>query len=183
MFDSEKIELLRVDIRRRARKLGLQGGAALRFFLREPQYRTLFWHRLAEAANNGFLRSCFHLIYLRSSRRSGLEILVPELGGGVIMPHWGRIILNAESIGNELYVFHNVTIGNDYRTGRPSIGSNVFIGAGSIVIGKIHIGDHVVVAAGSIVVRDVPPKTLVAGNPARVIKSLEPEETQSLIGY
>ena len=183
MFDNRKIKFLREDVRRRASKLGLEGTAALRFFLREPQYRTLFWHRLAEAATNGILRGGLHRLYLRSSRRSGLEILVSQLGGGVIMPHWGRIILNAESIGSGLYVFHNVTIGNDYRTGRPSIGSNVFLGAGSIVIGKIHIGDHAVVAAGSVVVRDVPSKSLVAGNPARVIKSLEPDETRSLIGY
>jgi serine O-acetyltransferase len=183
MFDNRKIELLWSDIRQRAIKSGLRGIAAFHFFLREPQYRTLFWHRLAEAANNRFVRDGLRRLYLRSSRRSGLEILVPELGGGVIMPHWGRIILNAESIGNGLYVFHNVTVGNDYRTGRPVIGSNVFLGAGSILIGKIHIGDHVVVAAGSVVVQDVPSKSIVAGNPARVIKSLEPEETRSLIGY
>lgn len=183
MFDGAKIELLRADIRRRGAKPGLEGAAALRFFLREPQYRTLFWHRLSEASTNGFLRACLHRVYLRSSRRSGLEILVPELGGGVVMPHWGRIILNAESIGTNLYVFHDVTVGNDYRTGRPVIGSNVFLGAGAILIGKIHVGDHAVVAAGSVVVQDVPSRSLVAGNPARVIKTLEPEESWGLIGY
>lgn len=128
-------------------------------------------------------RSGFRRLYLRSARRTGLEILTPSLGGGVIMPHWGRIILNAESIGDDLYVFHNVTIGNDYRTGRPVIGSDVFIGTGATLVGGITVGDHVVVAAGSVVVKDVPSCSLVAGNPARVARSIPPDEIRQLIGY
>ena len=89
------------------------------------------------------------------------------------MPHWGRIILNAESIGNDLYVFHNVTVGNDYKSGKPQIGNNVFIGTATTIIGDVIIGDNVVIGAGSCVLSDIPDNSLAAGNPAKVIKKIE----------
>jgi acetyltransferase-like isoleucine patch superfamily enzyme len=49
---------------------------------------------------------------------------------------------------------------------------NVWIGAGATVIGGVTVGENSVVAAGSVVTRDVPPNTLVGGNPARVIRSI-----------
>ncbi len=52
------------------------------------------------------------------------------------------------------------------------IGDNVWIGKGSIILKGVTIGEGAVVAAGSVVTKDVPAYTLVAGNPARVIKSL-----------
>ena len=60
--------------------------------------------------------------------------------------------------------------------GRPiTIGQGVWIAAGATVIGGVTIGENSVVASGSVVTRDVPPNTLVAGNPARLIRSLEGE--------
>jgi acetyltransferase-like isoleucine patch superfamily enzyme len=57
--------------------------------------------------------------------------------------------------------------------GRPiAIGRNVWIAAGATVIGGVTVGENSVVAAGSVVTRDVPPNTLVGGNPARVIRSI-----------
>lgn len=50
------------------------------------------------------------------------------------------------------------------------IGINVWIGSRALILKGITIGDGAVVAAGSVVTRDVPAKTIVAGNPARVIK-------------
>lgn len=50
------------------------------------------------------------------------------------------------------------------------IKDNVWIGCRSIVLKGVTIGEGAVVAAGSVVTRDVPPKCLVAGNPAKVIK-------------
>jgi acetyltransferase-like isoleucine patch superfamily enzyme len=49
---------------------------------------------------------------------------------------------------------------------------NVWIAAGATIIGGVTIGENAVVAAGSVVTRDVPPNTLVGGNPARVIRSI-----------
>src|ERR1700744_157821 len=53
-----------------------------------------------------------------------------------------------------------------------AIERNVWIGAGATIIGGVTVGENSVVAAGSVVTRDVPPNTLVGGNPARVIRSL-----------
>jgi acetyltransferase-like isoleucine patch superfamily enzyme len=55
------------------------------------------------------------------------------------------------------------------------IGDNVWIGKGSIILKGVHIGDGAIVAAGSVVTKDVPSYTVVAGNPARVVKHLMPE--------
>jgi len=49
---------------------------------------------------------------------------------------------------------------------------NVWIAAGATIIGGVTVGENSVVAAGSVVTKDVPPNTLVAGNPARVIRSI-----------
>ena len=51
------------------------------------------------------------------------------------------------------------------------IGSYCFIGAGSIILPGVNIGDHCIVAAGAVVTSDVPDRSIVAGNPGRVIKS------------
>jgi len=51
------------------------------------------------------------------------------------------------------------------------IGKNCFIGANSMILPGVTIGDEVVVAAGAIVTKDVPGNTIVAGNPAKPIKS------------
>jgi len=183
IFDPAKLDLLRADVDRRARRRGLTGAAAWKLFWAEPQNRTLAWHRWSEAAHSPLLRALCHRFYLRSSRRSGLEILTPDLGGGVILLHWGRIILNATAIGGNSCVCHGVTIGNDFVTGRPRIGSEVFLGAGSIVIGNISVGDNVIVAAGSVVVGDIPSSSLVAGNPARIIRTVGPGEARRRVGY
>ncbi len=51
------------------------------------------------------------------------------------------------------------------------IGNNVWIGKNSIILKGVKIGDGAIIAAGSVVVDDVPTKTLVAGNPARIKKN------------
>ncbi len=156
--------------------------ARLLAYWRAPQYRTLLFYRLWRIVNIPILRAFLYTLYRGGSRRTGLE-LNPPLGGGLIMPHWGRIILDAESIGNDLYVLHNVTVGSDYATGKPTIGDDVFIGTGAVVIGKIRVGDHVVIAAASLVRSDVPPCSLVAGNPARVIRAITPGAIRDMTHY
>ena len=56
------------------------------------------------------------------------------------------------------------------------IGNNVWIGARSTILKGVTIGDNAVVGTGSVVTRDVEPGTVVAGNPARVIRSVEGEQ-------
>lgn len=53
------------------------------------------------------------------------------------------------------------------------IGHHVWVGFNSLILKGVHLGDGCIVAAGSVVTQDVPPYTLVAGAPARVIKALD----------
>ena len=52
------------------------------------------------------------------------------------------------------------------------VGRNVWIGAGATILQGVTIGDDAVVAAGAVVTGDVPPAVLVAGVPARIVKSV-----------
>ncbi|MGP8436233.1 sugar O-acetyltransferase [Paraburkholderia fungorum] len=52
------------------------------------------------------------------------------------------------------------------------IGKGVWVAAGATIIGGVTVGENSVVAAGSVVTKDVPPNTLVGGNPARIIRSI-----------
>ncbi|MGT0192963.1 sugar O-acetyltransferase [Burkholderia pyrrocinia] len=61
----------------------------------------------------------------------------------------------------------------DFVVAKPiAIERNVWIGAGATIIGGVTVGEHSVVAAGAVVTRDIPPNTLVGGNPATVIRSI-----------
>jgi acetyltransferase-like isoleucine patch superfamily enzyme len=68
--------------------------------------------------------------------------------------------------------FHQVEEGAEVAVAPVAIGSNVWIGRLAVVLPGVTIGDHAVVAAGAIVTGDVPARTLVAGNPARVVREV-----------
>lgn len=60
-----------------------------------------------------------------------------------------------------------------YEFGAPvTIGSNVWIGGGAILLAKVTIGDRAVIGAGSVVNRDIPANSVAVGNPCRVIRRL-----------
>ncbi len=80
------------------------------------------------------------------------------------------------TIGEKTMVtFDAIILSHDYASRRHAaktvIGSRCFIGCGSIIMPNVTIGDHTIVAAGSVVTKDVPSHCIVAGNPARVIKT------------
>lgn len=59
------------------------------------------------------------------------------------------------------------------KIGRVTIGDNVFIGAGTIVLPGVSIGDNVVIGANSTVTHDVPDNSLAIGSPARIVSTLD----------
>ena len=84
----------------------------------------------------------------------------------------GIVIGERVVIGKNLTIFQNVTIGQ--KNGLyPTIGDNVTIYPGSVVIGNIKIGNNVVIGANSVVTKDIPDNTVVAGAPAKVIKRID----------
>lgn len=80
------------------------------------------------------------------------------------------------TIGEKTMVtFDAIVLSHDFASrkhdSKTVIGSYCFIGCGSIILPNITIGDHVIVAAGSVVTKDVPSNCIVAGNPAKVLKT------------
>ncbi|HAD82238.1 MAG: hypothetical protein A2509_04060 [Candidatus Edwardsbacteria bacterium RIFOXYD12_FULL_50_11] len=64
--------------------------------------------------------------------------------------------------------------------GKIRIGSNVFIGAAAQIMLGVTVGNNVVIGAGSIVTKDIPDNVVAAGIPARVVKTIDEYEKQSL---
>ena len=95
-----------------------------------------------------------------------------EIGGGLYLPSFGSIILGRGSIGANCTIEQNVTLGIAGRgaeRGRPTIGNRVFIGAASMIVGKVTVGDDAYIFPGSVVTRCVPPRAVVMGYPARIV--------------
>lgn len=59
------------------------------------------------------------------------------------------------------------------KAGAVKIGSRVFVGAGTVILPNVTIGDDVIIGAGSVVNHDIPSRSVAAGNPARVICTLD----------
>jgi serine O-acetyltransferase len=93
-----------------------------------------------------------------------------KIGGGVILAHPYGSIINAESVGDNLYVNQLVTIGENNGK-KPVLGNNVKLYTNCSVIGDITIGDNVVVGAGAVVTKSVPDFCTIVGNPARIINT------------
>lgn len=95
------------------------------------------------------------------------------IGEGTVFPHdaLGCVIHPSVVIGKNCKILHNTTFGGrGGHHGVPVVGNNVLIGTGSILAGGIKVGDNAIIGAGSVVIHDVESNTVVAGNPARVIK-------------
>jgi acetyltransferase-like isoleucine patch superfamily enzyme len=60
----------------------------------------------------------------------------------------------------------------DWRVERTIIKRGVSIGSGATILARVTVGENAIVGAGSVVTKDVPPNTIVAGNPARKLRSL-----------
>ena len=95
------------------------------------------------------------------------------IGGGIYIPH-SIAVISPYKAGKNLSVLPGVVIGKNGEGDRsktnPTILDNVTIGANSTVFGPVHIGNNVTIGAGSVVAKDVSSNTIVAGNPAQVIK-------------
>lgn len=92
-----------------------------------------------------------------------------KLGGGVFVQHGYCTDLSAESVGEGLWINQKVTVGWN-KDGCPTIGKNVRIGVGAVIIGKITIGDNVNIGANAIVTHNVPSNCTVCPAESNIIK-------------
>lgn len=107
-----------------------------------------------------------------------LPYCVP-VGRRVKLEHFGGMILSARSIGNDVTIRQNTTMGIASKAdlhAKPTIEDGVDIGCNAVIVGNITIGKGSVIGAGAVVIRDVPPYSVVAGVPAKVIRTIEPSE-------
>ncbi|HMQ91823.1 MAG TPA: serine O-acetyltransferase [Amaricoccus sp.] len=115
-----------------------------------------------------------YFIQMRTSEAFGVDIHPgARIGQGIMIDHAHSIVIGETAVvGDNVSMLHSVTLGGTGKEDgdrHPKIGEGVMIGAGAAVLGNIRIGACSRIAAGSVVLRDVPPKTTVAGVPARVV--------------
>ena len=110
---------------------------------------------------------------------AGAPSALPSSGDNLMyIAATGLVAIGAEClIGTHVSIidnaFHDVVDRQQVPAPKPVvIGDNVWIGNRAIILPGVTIGDGAVVGAGSVVTRDVPDRTGVAGNPARVVREL-----------
>jgi serine O-acetyltransferase len=107
---------------------------------------------------------------------TGIEIHPgAQIGRGFFIDHGNGVVIGETAeIGDNVLLFHQVTLGNSdfYSTGKrhPSIGNDVIIGAGAKILGPITIGSFSQIGAGTIVTKNIPTCSVVVGNPGQIIK-------------
>lgn len=115
-----------------------------------------------------------------------------EIGRGCFLNR-GTMLAALEriEIGDHVMLANNCFVGDaDHRHDDPElpvtwqgfvprgpvqIGANVWLGVNCVVTGGVEIGERAVIGANSVITRDVPPRVVAAGAPARVIREVEPE--------
>jgi acetyltransferase-like isoleucine patch superfamily enzyme len=120
------------------------------------------------------------LFYRLRGTKIGKSVYIDK---GVFIEGWRPYLVTIKDnveIGPKAII---VAIDSSYNTvsqrdipilyGKVTIERNAYIGAGAIILPGVTIGEYSIVAAGAVVARDVPPRTVVAGVPAKVIKTIE----------
>jgi len=139
-----------------------------------PGFHAIQIHRLAHFFCVKGLVLLPRLISQFNRFLTGIEIHPgAEIGEGLFIDHgMGVVIGETAKVGNNVTLYQGVTLGG---TGKekgkrhPTIGHNVVISTGAKVLGAITIGDNVKIGAGSVVLRDVPDNCTVVGVPGRIV--------------
>ncbi len=71
----------------------------------------------------------------------------------------------------------------DWKVEKTVVKNGASIGTGSTILANISIGENAIVGAGSVVTKDVPANAIVAGNPARFLRYIEPSDKESATGH
>jgi len=131
----------------------------------------LFVARLVSRLVNGILYRMTLVYYKSRGLKIGRNV---RLFGRV-----DRVNPHLVSIGDNVVVGlgSRIITHGPIKGGRPvTIGSDVYVGADVIILPGVTIGDGCLIGAGSVVTRDVPPMSIAAGNPARVLRPRDPAE-------
>ncbi len=107
---------------------------------------------------------------------TGIEIEPhAHLGPGLLIPHGGNIVIGPVRLGRHCTISHGVTLGQGLvgnlpaQEDTPVLGDRVWVGPGAVIAGPIKVGSDASVGANSVLLRDVPPRGVVLGVPARLV--------------
>jgi serine O-acetyltransferase len=134
---------------------------------------AIWYHRYAHWLWTHHLKIFGRLVSQHARLATGIEIHPgATIGRRVFIDHgMGVVIGETASIGNDVLLFHGVTLGGtSMTTGKrhPTIGDRVVVGAGAKILGAITIGSDARVGANAVVVKDVPAGATAIGVPAVV---------------
>lgn len=149
--------------------------STLSVFFFHPGFRFMVMHRLC---NRFSLYHPFGLVarLWHKHMRVKYGFQIPHktnIDAGLFLGHFGGIVVNQSSkIGRNCNIGQGVTIGQVNRgekKGSPVLGDRVWVGPNAVVVGNITVGDDVLIAPLSYVNFDIPPKSIVMGNPAQIV--------------
>ncbi|KAK9868049.1 hypothetical protein WJX84_002711 [Apatococcus fuscideae] len=137
-------------------------------------YHALETHRIAHTLWHRNQRVMARTLQSRVSEVCAIDIHpAARIGKGILLDHGTGVVIGETAIiGENVSIMQNVTLGGTGKAGgdrHPKIQNNVLIGASATVLGNIVVGKGAQVAAGSMVLKDVPPRTMVAGSPAKIV--------------
>lgn len=138
-----------------------QRGSVWRAFL-HPRVAPVAWFRLSNWLYRKGLSPLAAVITQLNILLFKVEIPARAvIGPGLVLPHPMGIVLGSASIGRDVTIFQNVTVGarsfdGAYDlTSRPVIGDGATIGCGAVLLGPIKIGPGVAVRANALITRDM----------------------------
>jgi serine O-acetyltransferase len=146
-----------------------------------PGLHAILLHRVAHGLWRSRMIIPARMISQFNRALTGIEIHPgAEIGNRVFIDHgMGVVIGETTVVGDDCVIYQAVTLGagSDARKGEktrgkkrhPTLGSGVIVGSGAEIQGPITVGNNVQVASGSIVLKDVPDNCVVVGVPGRVI--------------
>jgi serine O-acetyltransferase len=146
-----------------------------------PGLHAIMFHRIAHPLYKWHFYTLARLISHLSRCLTGIEIHPgARIGKRVMIDHgMGIVVGETSEIGDDCCLYQGVTLGggSEARQGEatrhtkrhPTLGKGVIVGSGAEIQGAVTVGDNVKVASGSIVLRDIPPDCIVVGVPGRII--------------
>ena len=152
--------------------------SALEIALTYPGVHALWTHRVSHALWSHGARTPARVLSSMARAVTGVDIH-PEatIGRRVFIDHaTGVVIGQTAEVGNDVVIFHGVTLGGVAMTPgkrHPTVGDHVMIGAGAKVLGPINVGTGVKIGANAVVVKDVPCGNVAIGVPARLLPKPE----------
>ncbi len=134
------------------------------------QKKFSYYFRKSQTTKNKFLSLYYRYRFSKIKTKHGIEIYhSTQIGKGLYIGHPYNITINPKAIiGENCNIHKGVLIGQEnrgVRKGTPTIGNKVWIGINAVIVGNINIGDDVLIAPNSYVNCDIPPHSIVFGNP------------------